>query len=207
MLGAAWVMWLLVGLSVIALAIILERAYFFFTSSDDVARIRRELVDKLRGSDLGGAKSVLGASKSYEARIVAAALDVADRGHNAMEKKIEGETALARLNMERGLAYLGTVGNNAPFVGLLGTVIGIIRAFAELEKGAGQVSAGLMAEIGEALVATAIGIVVALPAVAFFNLFQRAIKSRLARAEALSRELLVYIPRSATELAPPAAEQ
>jgi biopolymer transport protein ExbB len=95
--------------------------------------------------------------------------------------------------MERNLAFLGTVGNNAPFVGLLGTVIGIIRAFQELNQSQGQVSAGLMAQIGEALVATAIGLLVALPAVAFFNLFQRVIKTRATRADALGREVLAYM--------------
>ena len=73
--------------------------------------------------------------------------------------------------MERRLAFLGTLGANAPFIGLLGTVIGIIRAFAELNEAAGKVTAGLMTEVGEALVATAIGIMVAIPAIAVFNAY------------------------------------
>jgi biopolymer transport protein ExbB len=95
--------------------------------------------------------------------------------------------------MERNLAFLGTVGNNAPFVGLLGTVIGVMRAFAALDQSGGQVSEGLMREIGEALVATAIGLLVAIPAVAFFNFFQRTIRLRIGRAEALGRDLLAYL--------------
>jgi biopolymer transport protein ExbB len=95
--------------------------------------------------------------------------------------------------MERNLAFLGTVGNNAPFVGLLGTVIGIIRSFHELNQSQGKLSDTLMSEVGEALVATAIGIVVAIPAVAFFNFFQRVIKQRLGQADALSHDLLAYL--------------
>ena len=95
--------------------------------------------------------------------------------------------------MERNLAFLGTVGNNAPFVGLLGTVIGIIGAFKKLDESAGQVTAGLMAQIGEALVATAIGILVALPAVAFYNFFMRTIRNRLSRADALGRHVLAML--------------
>ena len=76
---------------------------------------------------------------------------------------------------------------------LLGTVIGIVRAFHELGGSGARVSAGLMIEIGEALVATAIGLLVALPAVAFFNLFQRIIRIRIARADALGREVLAYL--------------
>jgi biopolymer transport protein ExbB len=101
--------------------------------------------------------------------------------------------------MERNLALLGTLGNNAPFVGLLGTVIGIVRAFRELENSAGQVSAGLIAEVCEALVATAIGLLVALPAVACFNLYQRVIRARLGRAQTLCHEVMAY--RKATRAA------
>ena len=93
----------------------------------------------------------------------------------------------------RERAFLGTLGSNAPFIGLLGTVIGIIRAFHELDAAAGKVTAGLMAEIGEALVATAVGILVALPAIAFFNLFQRIIKGRITRAEAFGKEVLAHL--------------
>ncbi len=102
------------------------------------------------------------------------------------------ESQSARLEMERNLTYLGTLGNNAPFVGLLGTVIGIIGAFHQLGNGIGQVSSGLMGQIGEALIATAIGLLVALPAVAGYNSFQRLITARLSRADALGHDVLAY---------------
>jgi biopolymer transport protein ExbB len=126
---------------------------------------------------------------------VHAGLEAAEegRGPHAAAERMAGEAQLARLGMERNLAFLGTVGNNAPFVGLLGTVIGVIRAFHELENSAGQVTRGLMAQIGEALVATAIGILVALPAVAAFNLFQRVSRTRLARGDALAKDLLAHL--------------
>ena len=111
---------------------------------------------------------------------------------------MRGEQQVVRLNMERNLAFLGTLGNNAPFIGLLGTVIGIVRAFRELSHSKGQMSAALMAEIGEALVATAVGLLVALPAIALFNLFQRTIRARLSRADALSGEVLAHLKSRAT---------
>lgn len=193
MLGAEWVMWLLVILSVIVLAIVLERAYYIIATHDSIESLRAELLKRLRGGDVDGAKKRLKASKCFEARIALAGLESADDGHAAAEERMHSEGALSRLAMERNLAFVGTVGNNAPFVGLLGTVIGIIRAFHELETSQGQVSAGLMAEIGEALVATAIGLLVAIPAVAFFNLFLRIIKARLARGEALGSEVLAHL--------------
>ena len=110
---------------------------------------------------------------------------------------MRGEQQVARLTMERNLAFLGTLGNNAPFIGLLGTVIGIVRAFRELSRAKGQMSTALMAEIGEALIATAVGLLVALPAIALFNIFQRSIRARSSRAEALSGEVLAYLKSGA----------
>jgi biopolymer transport protein ExbB len=193
MLGATWVMWLLVGLSILGLAIILDRAYFFVATRDDIARLKAALLAKLRTGDVEGVRTAMTASKSVEAQIVLATLGNIDDGPDSAEQRMEAETTLRKLDMERNLAFLGTVGNNAPFVGLAGTVIGIVRAFAELEQTQGQVSAGLMAQIGEALVATLIGLLVALPAVAFFNFFQRLIKARMVRGEAMGREVLAYL--------------
>jgi biopolymer transport protein ExbB len=107
------------------------------------------------------------------------------------------EAQVQRLRSERNLAFLGTLGNNAPFIGLLGTVIGIIGAFKQLDASGGQLTTGLMAAIGEALVATAVGILVALPAVAAYNAFQRAIAVRLSGGDLLGRELLAHLHASA----------
>jgi biopolymer transport protein ExbB len=97
--------------------------------------------------------------------------------------------------LERRLGVLGTLGNNAPFVGLLGTVIGIMLAFEELAN-AGQgaaATAGVMSSIAEALVATAIGLLVAIPAVAAFNWFQRRIRTITSNSEALAHLLLTHL--------------
>lgn len=191
MLGAQWILWLLVALSVAGVTVVIERAVFLFTSRDDVVRLQRELRDFLARGKVDAARKRLEASPSFEARVAAAGLN-AD-GAGSAEERMAGESQLARLRMERSLTYLGTLGSNAPFVGLLGTVIGIIGAFHQLnDGGVGQVSAGLMAEIGEALVATAVGLLVALPAIAFYNAFQRVIKTRLGRADVLGREVLAY---------------
>jgi biopolymer transport protein ExbB len=156
----------LIGLSVVCVAIILERAYFFAATRDDVEKLRGDLLAMLKQGQLTQALKRLQGSRSFEAMIAAAALEVAGDGPDAASERVQGEQQIARLHMERNLAFLGTVGNNAPFVGLLGTVIGIIRAFHSLDDSQGKITAGLMADIGEALVATAIGILVALPAVA-----------------------------------------
>ena len=193
MMGATWVMWVLVGLSVGGLAVALDRALYLLRTSDNYRRLKLDLLALLRVGDVRGARERLAASRSVEARVAAAGLTAPEDGAASAEERIAGATQAAKIRMERRLAFLGTLGANAPFIGLLGTVIGIIRAFAALNDAAGKVTAGLMSEVGEALVATAIGIMVAIPAIAVFNALQRVIKTRIARAETLGREVMAYL--------------
>ena len=209
-LRAAWVLWILLGLSVASVLLIAERAFFFRSLRDDVRRLARELDGLLRAGRYRDAIEAMGRSPSPEAAAVLAGLRNADLGPAAAEKAIGGALALERTRMERGLAFLGTLGNNAPFVGLLGTVIGIIEAFEVLGRPEGAAAAGgalapqaIMSSIAEALVATAVGLFVAIPAVAAFNYFQRRIATILARSEALTSVLLAHL--NAEEPALPAA--
>jgi biopolymer transport protein ExbB len=199
-LGATWVLWLLLALSVLAVAVILERSVFF-------ARTRVEL-DRLRMALLAGPRGLEpehGGAPSLEACIVLAGSRASSAAE--AEQRMGAEAQLQRLRAEQNLAFLGTLGNNAPFVGLLGTVLGIIGAFHQLNQARGQLTAGLMAQIGEALIATAVGLMVALPAVAAYNAFQRAIQTRLARADALGRELIArfHAETDASTASPPAS--
>lgn len=192
-MGAGWVMWLLLALSVVVVAIAVERAIVLFLASDDILALRRNLASALGRGDLAAARGHVVASRSIEAQVLAAGLSALPRGPAAVEERLASEAQMTKLTMERRLALLGTIGSNAPFIGLLGTVIGIIRAFHALDASGGQVSTALMAEIGEALTATAVGLFVALPAVALFNFFQKQIGGRVARAEALGREMLSFV--------------
>jgi biopolymer transport protein ExbB len=191
--GAGWVMWLLVALSVVVLAIAIERAIALVRATGDVVELRRNLASALGRGDVEAARSHVVASRSIEARVLAAGLGALPRGAASVEERLASEAQLVKLSLERRLAVLGTIGANAPFIGLLGTVIGIVRAFHALDASGGQVSTALMSEIGEALTATAVGLFVALPAVVLFNFFQKQIASRIARAEALGREMMSYV--------------
>jgi biopolymer transport protein ExbB len=198
--GAAWVMWLLVLLSVISVAIMLERGWFYFSLRDDLAKLASQLRDFLRKGDLDGARKRLQASPSAEAAVVMAGLNEADRGAKSAEEAMEGAAALQRIKLERRLAFLGTLGNNAPFIGLFGTVIGVVKAFEQLGKSdsanasaAAMAPQMVMAAIAEALVATAVGLAVAIPAVVMYNWFSRHSKSILANTEALSRVLMAHL--------------
>jgi biopolymer transport protein ExbB/TolQ len=200
--GAAWVMWLMLALSVISVAIILERAWFFWSLRDDLVVLAKELRTSLEDS-IETAKKRMEASPSAEAAVVAAGLAMAHRGPAAAEEAMAGALALQRMRLERRLAYLGTLGNNAPFLGLFGTVIGVVGAFAALGEAAKTPIAqagsqalapqAVMSNIAEALVATAVGLAVAIPAVAANNYFQRMIRATLANTEALTRVLLAHL--------------
>jgi biopolymer transport protein ExbB len=200
--GAGWVMWLLIGLSVISVAIMLERGWFYWSLRDDIGRLARGLRERLRDDDLDGAQKLLEQSPSAEAAVVVAGLLEADRGARAAEEAMQGAQALQRMKLERRLAFLGTLGNNAPFIGLFGTVIGVVEAFEALGKKPAAIAAKdaafsapteVMAAIAEALVATAVGLAVAIPAVAMYNYYQRMSRSILANTDALSHVLLSHL--------------
>lgn len=195
--GAAWVMWLMIGLSVISVAIMLERGWFYLSLRDDLAALGGRFRDLLRAGDFDAARKALEDSPSAEAAVVLAGLAEADRGPQAAEEAMQGAKALQKMRLERRLAFLGTLGNNAPFIGLFGTVIGVVQAFEGLAQestqeaqGAGAAPQVVMAAIAEALVATAVGLAVAIPAVVAFNFYQRHSRAILANTEALSRILM-----------------
>lgn len=202
-LHASWVMWLLLVLSVISLIVIVERAFFFRSIRDNVRGLANELDELLRAGRYRDAVTRMRASKSAEAAVVVAGLLHADMGPATAQQAMEGAVALERMRLERGLAFLGTLGNNAPFLGLLGTVIGVIEAFEALgttdtlqtaaHSSSAMAPTAIMSGISEALVATAVGLFVAIPAVAAFNYFQRRIQSTLANTEALTKVLLAHL--------------
>lgn len=199
--GATWVLWLLLGLSVGCVAVVLERAFAFWKRRDNVDALVTELHRSLSGSDVDAARARLVQSPSAAAKIALAGLAQWDNGPRAVEEAMAAATGLERARMQRRLMFLGTVGNNAPFVGLLGTVIGVVGAFEELGKvdlsaaATGLAPERVMSTIAEALVATAVGLVVAIPAVALFNYFQGLLTASLASADTLGHVLLTHIER------------
>lgn len=194
--GTSPVMFLLIGLSVLALAVAVERAWFFARSSDDLETLTRELESSLEAGDVAGASTKMSRSPSPEAKVVLVGLAKVDRGAKAASEAMSAATAVQRKKLERGLGFLGTLGNNAPFVGLLGTVVGIIMAFDRLGDASttsAVAPAGVMSSIAEALVATAIGLAVAIPSVATYNYFQRRIRGVVANTQTLTHVLMSWL--------------
>ena len=197
--GATWILWLLLGLAGVALAIAVERALYLRGRDADLGGLARALEARLEARDVAGARRVLAGSRSLAASVAAAGLRVAHLGPAAAERAMQGASAVERARLEARLAFLGTLGNNAPFVGLFGTVVGVVQAFDRLGvTGAGgaagqAASQAVMAGISEALIATAVGIGVALPAVAAHNYFQRRISRLLDGTEAVNSVVLAYL--------------
>ncbi|WP_257458616.1 MotA/TolQ/ExbB proton channel family protein [Archangium lipolyticum] len=196
--GANWVLWLLFALSLGSVGIIVERWFVFRGKQDVLRELSDTLEETLSSGDFPGALAKLEKRTSVGAVVARAGLRLAPRGLTAADKGMQSALAIERSTLENRLAYLGTLGNNAPFIGLFGTVIGVLLAFEALGqttggRGGGIASNVVMGAIAEALVATAVGIGVALPAVAAYNYFQRRITRMLSDAEALTNLVLAYV--------------
>jgi biopolymer transport protein ExbB len=194
--GSRWVLWLMLGLSLAAIAVMIERVWFFVQE-----RPPRMLLDAaLRALHDDGAAAALGklaGARSMQAEVARACLAHATDGAAAVEEHKAAAIEQERVRYERRIAFLGTLGNNAPFVGLFGTVLGIIRAFNDLSVGGAQGTEAVMAGIAEALVATGVGLLVALPAVAMYNAFTRRIETTTAGAEAIAHQILAHLKKAA----------
>jgi biopolymer transport protein ExbB/TolQ len=197
LLGAEWVMWLLVVLSVISVYVMIERTMFFTAARNADLSIRKRLLAFLAEGNVGDARKLVEGSQSPSGRVVGDMLGVHDRGDAALEATRAGSRADEKIRLERHLSYLGTLGANAPFIGLFGTVLGIIQAFNDLAaegvKPGGEASTAVMSGISEALVATAVGLLVAIPAVVAYNVFQRRVKRTLAEIDGFSANALVLL--------------
>jgi len=190
--GSRWVLWLMLGLSLAAVAVIAERIWFFVQERPP----RQLIAGALRTLSTKGptaALAILKGARSMEAAVARICLENADAGPAAVEEHKAAALEEERLRHEKRIAFLGTLGNNAPFVGLFGTVLGIIRAFHDLAGNSLQGTQAVMSGIAEALVATGVGLLVALPAVATYNAFIRRVETAVAASEATAHSILAYL--------------
>lgn len=197
MLGAEWVLYVLLILSILSITLIIERWRFYSSAQAGITDFRKELralAASKRWND--GALTADKRMKSQDTPDLEAEMAFQLLKHSANAKpEVLNELAQdavmrARVAWEKNLSILATIGSNAPFVGLFGTVLGIIKAFHDLSQTANTGAQMVTSGISEALVATAIGLLVAIPAVVAFNIFQRRVKAALTEAEALKSYLI-----------------
>jgi biopolymer transport protein ExbB len=205
LMGAEWILYLLLAISIYSIAVIMERFRFFKAATKDAEAFRNVVRDSISA---GHVDQALAAAKlrlqrqsanvsDFDARVTETLIHGARAKHGADALADLSADAMlqTRNRWEKNLSVLATIGSNAPFVGLFGTVLGIIQAFHDLSTRSGG-AAGMQtmtAGISEALIATAVGILVAIPAVVAFNLFQRRLKQAANEAEALRSFLMAHL--------------
>ena len=193
LLGAEWVMWLLVILSLVCVGVTIERIAVLMIGGTSREGLKSAMAPFLETGDVDRFKAALSPLGGAEATILKSGIKMAASGPIAAEKAMIGAATAEKMKMERGLSILATVGSNAPFVGLFGTVLGVIKAFHDLSLNPNDASEAVMAGIAEALVATAIGLLVAIPAVVTYNAMNRWVKSRLNRIDSLADLVLAKL--------------
>ena len=204
--GSRWVLWLLIALSFLAVAVMLERLVFFALEKAPTGPLE-EALSKMKNGDFSGAAAALQGKRSMQAAVARACLANASDGAASVEEHAASAVDSERLRYEKGLAFLGTLGNNAPFIGLFGTVLGIIRAFHDLSLNTSAGSSAVMAGIAEALVATGVGLLVALPAVAAYNGFARHVESTMTASDSVTHAILAQIKAKPSTGGQPTAEE
>lgn len=188
-----WVLYLLLALSLVSIAVMLERWLFYWSRRVDIDHIKSKLAAALDKGDFQGAADLLAKYNSLETRIVLAGLKSYEKGPESVEDLIVGALGQERASYERRLGFLATVASNAPYIGLFGTVLGIVRSFRDLAANMSEASSAVMAGIAEALIATAVGLVVAIPAVVAFNVFKARVATAVTNGQLLARVLLAQL--------------
>lgn len=165
------VMWPLGLCSVIVVMVAAERAFRFAVADVDGEKMLTDAGHLLDRGQKEEAIEQLHRSKSPAAAAILAAIDN-QRGNPAnVEEDVEAVAASERLRLSKNLGFMGTIGNVAPFIGLFGTVLGIMRAFRDIGEVGAAGPAVVASGISEALVATAAGLFVAVLAVICFNFY------------------------------------
>ena len=187
LLGAEWILWLLLILSILSIAIMFERFFYYRAIRVDFPKFARKVTQHIENKEYDKAISLCKEGSSLEELVALNGLKQINKSTKSIEGTMESFIITQKHILERGLVVLGTLGNNAPFIGLFGTVIGIIKAFNDLSINPEGGPSVVMGSISEALVATAVGLLVAIPAVIAFNAFGRIVKKHIANSQALVR--------------------
>jgi biopolymer transport protein ExbB len=190
LLGAEWVLWLLIALSIASVTVMIERLRFFYARSIDVDALITDVKQAMSGGDPDKVRKRWASSRAMAATVALSGLEEIERGPDAAAEAMNSAKTRSKAEHERNLVFLGTLGNNAPFIGLFGTVLGIIVAFDDLADNPQGDATVVMDGISEALVATAVGLMVAIPAVVMFNYLNRRIRSTVTATDSVAHAIL-----------------
>lgn len=203
---AEWVLWLLILLSISSVAVMVERNIFYRRHAVDINLVRRRFSDLLSRGDMKGAAEFLQDFDSLETNTVLFGVRDYAKGPDAVEDLLQAAARKERARYESRLGFLATVASNAPFIGLFGTVLGIIRAFKDLSNNMAEASGAVMGGIAEALIATAVGLLVAIPAVVAFNVLKARVRRIADDGNLMTATFLAYLKSESLPTISQAAE-
>ncbi len=184
---------ILMFLSMLSVTFALERWWYFRSASGKADEVLGGVRKHLEGGKPEAAAAWCQKQSSAVAQVVGYGLLHAGRSRKDLEELMISKLKEERVKLERYLAILGTLGNIAPFIGLFGTVVGIIRAFRDLAASGTGGPSVVAAGIAEALVSTAAGLLVAIPAAVLYNYFMGRLKKQTVEMEVASTRLIVML--------------
>jgi biopolymer transport protein ExbB len=192
-------LWVLISLSVFSLAFILERIFTLSKARSESNKVGLRIRDILQTNNLAELEDLAKDRNSLEGRALSYAIrHIKEKGNEGLEELFSSYAQMEKPFLEKHLNFLATVGSNAPFIGLLGTVFGIMDAFKELAHTQPDQPA-VMLGISKALIATAVGLMVAIPAVISYNYFQRQVRGMMGSLESVKDLCLAYAKSTRTK--------
>jgi biopolymer transport protein ExbB len=187
------VLWILIVLSVLSIGMILERFFALRKVSVDSARVRTRVRAALQSNSVDDVEAIAKDMETLEGRAAGYALKhMKDNGSRGLEEIFNTFSLTERPELERFLGFLATVGSNAPYIGLLGTVLGIMKAFNDLAQASEAGQQTVMAGISVALIATAAGLFVAIPAVIAYNYYSKKVRAVMQSLESVKELCMAY---------------
>lgn len=191
--SAHGILYFMGALSILSVSIMIERFFSLKKVSASSSTMAREFRKLIGNQDLNQIEALSKNLTSLEGQALGYGLRyVKANGADGLDELFNSFKTVERPLLEQNLNILGTIASNAPYVGLLGTVMGIMKAFNDLAVAPGQGNEVVMAGIGHALVSTAIGLAVAIPAVVAFNLLQKKVGLILNNIDAAKDLCLAY---------------
>jgi biopolymer transport protein ExbB len=181
--GSSPIFIVLIGCSIVTLAIALERAWYFWKRSGNPDETLEKTIKKVRSGQVEEAIWTCESSLHPMGKVAAAIFRTGRRKGESYEEKMQIELSQQKLLFERNLGTLGTMAAIAPLIGLLGTVWGIMRAFHDMAATGSAAPTVVAAGVAEALITTAAGLIVAVPALVLYNHFSGRLNVMLTVAE------------------------
>ncbi len=182
--------------SILSIGMIIERFLTLRSVYKKNTEFRNKAQDLLQSHTLDELEDLAKSKDSLPGRALSYGLrHVKTEGLEGLAELFNSFHMIEKPKLEKNLNFLATVGSNAPFVGLLGTVLGIMKAFSDLAANTGAGNEAVMAGIAHALVATAVGLFVAIPAVIAYNYFQKLVRQSLQSID-VARELCLAYAKS-----------